>query len=91
MKTHAELLAYQATLSPTREYYIIMERPCGSFTWTISKLATDEKVANQQAIDIALARHTCTRIIRGELPRMPDESATYATLSDGDTSFVVAG
>lgn len=89
MKTHAELLSYQATLPPAREYFIIMERPLGSFTWTIARLATDEKSANQYAIDIAIERITCTRIIRGELPRMPDEGTNYATISDGDTTFMV--
>ena len=89
MKTHAELLTYQATLSPEREYYIIMERPLGSFTWTVAKLSTDMQGANQRAIDIALANKTCTRIIRGVLPRMPDEGQTYATLADGDTTFMV--
>ena len=90
MKTHAELLTYQATLSPERNYYLVMERPPGSFTWTFAKLATDEQGANQSAIDIALERKTCTRIIRGVLPRMPDDKQTYSTLADGDTTFMVA-
>ena len=86
MKTHSELIAYQATLDPIRDYFPIMERPVGSFTWTFAKIATDEKSANQKAIDIAMTG-TCTRIIRGQLPRMPDETFNYATLADGDTQF----
>jgi hypothetical protein len=89
MRTHAELLAYQATLDPLRDYFLIMERPVGSFTWTFAKMDCDEKSANQKAIDIALANKTCTRIIRGVLPRMPDDGQTYATLADGDTTFMV--
>lgn len=90
MRTHAELLAYQATLPPEREYFLVMERPVGSCTWTFSKIATEEKSANQAAIDIALERKTCTRIVKGILPRMPDTGGNYATMSDGDTTFMVA-
>lgn len=87
MKSYEELLEYQATLSPTREYFLIMQRPAGSFTWTFEKMACDEKTANQTAIDIAM-EGTCTRIIKCELPRMPDVNP-HAVLADGDTQFCV--
>ena len=85
MKSYAELLEYQATLSPTREYFLIMERPAGSFTWTFAKMVCDEKTANQTAIDIAMTG-TCTRIVRGELPRMPDDNS-HAIRAPRDTPF----
>jgi hypothetical protein len=70
-----------------KKYYLIMERPVGSHTWTFAALAMDEQSANNKAKEITCQRKTCTEVISAYLPKKPDAGYPYAVMADGDTTF----
>ena len=50
MKTPEQLHAHQASLSPLRSYFIVWERPHGSYTWTqLGDMFTERDKANEFA------------------------------------------
>jgi hypothetical protein len=50
MKTPEQLHAHQASLPPLRSYFIVWERPHGSYTWTqLGDMFTDRFDANEFA------------------------------------------
>jgi hypothetical protein len=50
MKTPEQLHAHQASLPPLRSYFIVYERPHGSYTWTqIGDMFTERFDANEFA------------------------------------------
>lgn len=50
MKTSEQLHAHQSTLPPLRSYFIVWERPHGSYTWTqLGGMFTEAKAANEFA------------------------------------------
>jgi len=50
MKTPEQLHAHQASLPPLRSYFIVWERPHGSYTWTqIGDMFTERFDANEFA------------------------------------------
>jgi len=50
MKTPEQLNAHQASLSPLRSYFIVWERPHGSYTWTqLGDMFTERDKANEFA------------------------------------------
>jgi hypothetical protein len=67
-------------------YYLIMERPCGSHTWTFAAISMDEEHADCKAIEIAVARNTCTRVVTAQLPKEPD-TWPHALFADGETAY----
>jgi hypothetical protein len=67
-------------------YYLIMERPCGSHTWTFAALATNKERANCKAIEIAASHATCTRVVTAQLPKEPD-TWPHALFADNETAY----
>jgi len=50
MKTPEQLHAHQASLPPLRSYFIVWERPHGSYTWTqLGDMFTERDKANEFA------------------------------------------
>ena len=50
MKTPEQLHAYQSTLPPLRSYFVVWERPHGSYTWTqLGDMFTERDAANEFA------------------------------------------
>jgi hypothetical protein len=67
-------------------YYLIMERPCGSYTWTFAAISMNGINANAKAISIAVARNTCTRVVTTQLPKEPD-TWPHALFADNETAY----
>jgi len=67
-------------------YYLIMERPCGSHTWTFATISMDKHRAECKAIEIAASHATCTRVVTAQLPKEPD-TWPHALFADGETAY----
>jgi len=93
MKTPEQLHAEQSALPPMRTYYVINERPKGSYIWTQLYKTESAEAANEIArkrVDDK-TRPPCDCIVTHfSVPRMPhpDTEAPYAALADGDTTYM---
>jgi len=75
MKTPEQLHAYQSTLPPLRSYFVVWERPHGSYTWTqLGGMFTERDAANEFAklrVDHK-ERPICDCVVtEAQLQRMP--------------------
>jgi hypothetical protein len=94
-KTPEQLHAEQSALPPMRTYYVVMERPKGSYIWTEYFKSESADAANHAAklrvtADPEVVRPTDCIVIHYSVPRMPhpETEPPYAVLADGDTTFV---
>lgn len=65
-----------------KDYFLIMERPLGSHTWTFAAISLDPGTANEKAVAICEKGNTCTYVVTAQLPCTPDKMSRYAALCD---------
>jgi hypothetical protein len=98
MKTPEQLHAHQASLPPLRSYFIVWERPHGSYTWTqLGGMFTERDAANKFArlrVDHK-ERPICDCVVSEcKLARMPTPKGTsepVAVLAGSEPGYLYYG
>lgn len=75
MKTPEELHAHQSKMPALRSYFVVWERPHGSYTWTLLVSRSWERAEAEDAAQARVddkTRPICDCIVtEAQLPRMP--------------------
>ena len=96
MKTPEQIHAHQASLPPLRSYFIVWERPHGSYTWTqLGDMFTERDKANDFAKNRVdhNERPICDCVVsESKMARMPAPEgsqpvAVLATFQEGYVYF----
>jgi hypothetical protein len=76
MKTEEQIHAHQASLPPLRSYFVVWERPHGSYTWTqLGDMFTERDKANEFAKNRVdhKERPICDCVVsESKMARMPE-------------------